>query len=73
MVDQTNLQKIENEKKLNIQKTIDYPIKGALKGGELKDTILSQGKNQNILVPNQVSILLDKYENRIIKKRKINL
>lgn len=73
MVDQTNLQKIENEKKLNIQKTIDYPIKGALKWWELKDTILSQWKNQNILVPNQVSILLDKYENRIIKKRKINL
>jgi hypothetical protein len=44
-----------------------------LKWWELKDTILSQWKNHNILMPNQVSILLDKYENRIIKKRKINL
>lgn len=69
MVTQSDLKKMENEKKLNIQKTMDYPIEDALKWWELKDTILSQGKKEKSLSPNQVPIFLDKYENRIIKKR----
>jgi len=72
MEDKTNLKKIEEDKQLNIKKTMDYPISGALRWWELKDTI-SQEKKTNILAPNQISVSLDKYENRIIKKRKVNL
>ena len=73
MTEQSNIKKIEDERKLNIQKTMNNPIKNALKWLELKDTILSQWKKQNILQENQVSISLDKHENKIIKKRKIVL
>ncbi len=71
MSDQNSIKKIEDEKKMNIQKTMNNPIKGALKWWELKDTILSHEKKPQLLSPNQISISLDKYENRIIKKRKI--
>lgn len=70
MSDQNNIQKIENEKKINIKKTIDYPINDALKWWELKDAISLQKKNRGFVPVNQITISLDKYENRIIKKRK---
>jgi hypothetical protein len=31
MEDKTNLKKIEEDKQLNIKKTMDYPISGALR------------------------------------------
>ena len=69
---QSDLKKIEDDKKLNIQKTMDHPINEALKWWELKDAIISsQEKWTNVLSPNQISVSLDKYENRIIKKKKI--
>lgn len=70
MIEQNSIQKIEDERKMNIQKTMDNPIKVVLKWWELKDTILSQWKKTSVLNKNQISIFLDKYENRVIKKRK---
>jgi len=73
MIVQTNLKKIEDNQKSNIQKTMNHPIKDALKGSEIKDTIFSQEKKLNVLSPNQISVTLDKYENRVIKKKKIKI
>gem|GEM_PF-4863843 len=52
---------------------MNHPIKDALKGSEIKDTIFSQEKKLNVLSPNQISVTLDKYENRVIKKKKIKI
>ena len=71
MPDKSNIKKIEDEKKLNIQKTMGHPINEALKWWELKAAILSQGGKQQIAPLNQISISLDKYENKVIRKRKI--
>jgi hypothetical protein len=51
---------------------MDYPISGALRWWELKDTI-SQEKKTNVLASNQIPPFLDKYEDRIRKKRKVVL
>jgi hypothetical protein len=50
---------------------MDHPINEALKWWELKAAILSQGGKQQIAPLNQISISLDKYENKVIRKRKI--
>lgn len=60
---------INNERKDSIKKTIDHPISWALKWWELKETILSKNEDKEKVWPNQISISMDKYENKIIKKR----
>ncbi|MCF7835009.1 hypothetical protein K9M48_03045 [Candidatus Gracilibacteria bacterium] len=69
MTDKNSIEKIESDRKQNIQKTMDHPINQAIKDDEIKKTISSSRKEKN-LPENQISLSLDKYENRIIKKRK---
>lgn len=69
MEEKNKIEQIWEEKKENIQKTIDHPISGMVKWNEIKKTISTSKKQEN-LSENQISLNLDKYENRLIKKRK---
>ncbi len=53
----------------DISKTIVHPIDQATKTADLTKTMTAGKRTTNKLPENQIPIFLDKYENKLIKKR----